>query len=208
MYTVGQLLQIKGNTVWSIGPETTVYEALQLMADKNLGAALVLKEGKVAGIFSERDYARKVILKGKSSKTTLVSDLMTTEVLYVHPNDTIENCMALMTTKRARHLPVLENGQLIGIISIGDVVREVISHHEFTIHELESYIGGGQPAQFCALGEDEPATAGRRAEIKGQFIPARKSNGTEDRVCRETACAADDRSNFFCGGCHRKPPAC
>ncbi|MBI4028656.1 MAG: CBS domain-containing protein [Verrucomicrobia bacterium] len=146
MTTVGQLLQIKGNTVWSIAPEATVYEALQLMEDKNLGAVMVLKEGKVAGIFSERDYARKVILKGKSSKTTLVGELMTTEVLYVRPNDTIENCMALMTTKRARHLPVLENGQLVGIISIGDVVREIISHHEFTIRELERYIRGGQPA--------------------------------------------------------------
>lgn len=143
MYTVQQLLQVKGNQVWTIAPKATVYEALQLMAEKNVGAVLVLQNGKVAGIFTERDYARKVILKGKSSKTTTVGEVMTKEVLYVGPADTIENCMALMTAKRTRHLPVLEDGRLTGIISIGDVVKEIISDREFTIRQLERYVTGG-----------------------------------------------------------------
>jgi CBS domain-containing protein len=143
MYTVRQLLQAKGNQVWSVPPKTTVYDALQLMADKNVGALLVIQDSKVTGIFSERDYARKVVLKGKSSKTTSVGELMVREVLYIGPDDTIEECMALMTAKRTRHLPVLEDGKLIGIISIGDVVKEIISDREFTIRELERYITGG-----------------------------------------------------------------
>jgi CBS domain-containing protein len=143
MYTVRQLLKVKGGAVWSIAPEATVYEALQLMADKNIGALVVVKDRKVVGIFSERDYARKVILHGKSSKTVTVGELMTKEVLYVSPDDTIENCMALMTAKRARHLPVLENSHLVGVVSIGDVVKEIISDREFTIQQLEKYITGG-----------------------------------------------------------------
>src|SRR5437762_1531891 len=119
MYTVRHLLQEKGNQVWSVSPSAMVYAALELMATKNLGAVLVMDAGKVVGIFTERDYARKVILKGKSSKTATVGELMTTEVLYVSPDDTLENCMALMTDKRARHLPVLENGKLLGLVSIG-----------------------------------------------------------------------------------------
>jgi CBS domain-containing protein len=146
MYTVRQLLQVKGNKVWSIPPNATVYEALQSMADKNIGALLVIQNEKVSGIFSERDYARKVILQGKSSKTTTVGELMTREVLYVGPDDSIEECMALMTAKRTRHLPVLEEGQLVGVISIGDVVKEIISDREFMIHELERYITGGYAA--------------------------------------------------------------
>ena len=146
MYTVRQLLQAKGNQVWSIPPHTTVYAALQLMADKNVGALLIIQDGKVAGIFSERDYARKVVLKGKSSKTSTVGELMTREVLYISPDETIEECMALMTAKRTRHLPVLEDEKLIGIISIGDVVKEIISDREFTIRELERYITGGYAA--------------------------------------------------------------
>jgi CBS domain-containing protein len=143
MYTVGQLLQAKGNQVWTIAPEVTVYEALQLMAEKNIGSLVVVKEGNVVGILSERDYARNVILKGKSSKTTTVGELMTKEVLYVNPDDTIETCMALMTDKRLRHLPVMDGGQLAGIVSIGDIVKEIISDREFTIRELERYIHGG-----------------------------------------------------------------
>ncbi len=143
MYNVRQLLQAKGNKVYTIAPEATVYEALQLMAEKNIGALVVIEEGKVVGILSERDYARNVILKGKSSKTTSVADLMTEEVLYVSPDDTVENCMALMTNKRLRHLPVMENGQLVGIVSIGDIVKEIISDREFMIRELERYIHGG-----------------------------------------------------------------
>ena len=143
MYTLREMLKMKGDQVWSITPQATVYEALELMATKNCGALVVIKDDKVVGIFSERDYARKVILQGKSSKTTSVGELMTREVLYVSPDDTIENCMALMTSKRTRHLPILENGKLAGIISIGDVVKAIISEHEFTIRELERYIHGG-----------------------------------------------------------------
>ena len=110
MYTVRHLLREKDSHVWSIAPQATVYEALELMVAKNCGAVLVLENNQLVGIFTERDYARKVVLKGKSSKTATVGELMTTEVLYVSPDDTIENCMALMTDKRARHLPVLESG--------------------------------------------------------------------------------------------------
>jgi CBS domain-containing protein len=143
MYTVGQLLEAKGGSVWSIAPEASVYAALQLMAEKNVGAVLVIQDDKVVGIFSERDYARKVILQGRTSKTSKVGQIMTREVLYVGPDATIENCMALMTAKRTRHLPVMDNNRLVGIISIGDVVKEIISDREFTIRELEKYITGG-----------------------------------------------------------------
>jgi len=143
MHTVKELLREKGSQVWSIAPKATVYEALELMATKNIGALVVIEAGNVAGIFTERDYARKVILKGRSSKTTTVGELMITDVLYVSPDDTIENCMALMTDKRMRHLPVMEDSKLAGIISIGDIVRVIISDREFTIRELERYITGG-----------------------------------------------------------------
>ena len=142
MSTVSEILKIKGKEIWSISLHATVFEALQILADKDVGALLVVDEGKLVGIFSERDYARKVILKGKSSKETSVGELMTKEVLYVNPTDTIENCMALMTAKRVRHLPVLENDRLLGIVTIGDVVNQIISQQQFTIHELERYIYG------------------------------------------------------------------
>ena len=145
MYTVRQLLQTKGNEVWSVAPQTTVYQVLELMADKNVGALVVVAGRKVVGIFTERDYARKVILKGKDSKTVAVGELMTKNVLYVGPDETIDKCMALMTDKHTRHLPVLEKGQLVGLISIGDVVKSVISDQQFTIQELERYIVGGWP---------------------------------------------------------------
>ena len=145
MYTVRQLLQEKGGQVWAIAPETTVYHALELMAEKNIGSLVVMEQGKVVGIFTERDYSRKVVLKGKTSKTTSVGELMTTEVLYVGPEATIEDCMAVMTGKRARHLPVMDNDQLVGIVSIGDIVKQIISDREFTIRELERYITGGWP---------------------------------------------------------------
>src|SRR5216684_8545954 len=131
MYTVRQLLQEKGNQVWIISPDATVYQALELMAAKNCGSLVVVQDGKVVGILSERDYSRGVVLKGKSSRTMSVGDLMTTEVLYISPDDTIENCMALMTKHRTRHLPVMDNGQLAGLISIGDVVKQVIDDREF-----------------------------------------------------------------------------
>jgi len=143
MHTVKELLREKGSEVWTIAPKITVYEALELMSGKNIGALVVVESGNVVGMFTERDYARKVILKGRSSKTTTVGELMITDVLYVSPEDTIENCMALMTDKRLRHLPVMDNDQLAGLISIGDIVRVIISDREFTIRELERYITGG-----------------------------------------------------------------
>ena len=143
MYTVRHLLEEKGNQVWTIPPGASTFEALELMAQKNIGALLVLEQEKILGIFTERDYARKVVLKGKTSKTTTVGELMTSEVLYVSPEDTIEQCMALMTEKRARHLPVLEDRKVVGVVSIGDVVKAVITDREFMIRELERYITGG-----------------------------------------------------------------
>ncbi len=144
MITVSQLLQEKGADTWSVPPDMKVYDALKLMAEKNVGALLVLDGRKLVGIFSERDYARKVILKGKASKTIPVREIMTEEVLYVRPSHSIEECMALMTSKRIRHLPVLEDDNLLGVISIGDVVRVLISEREFTIKQLENYITGGR----------------------------------------------------------------
>ena len=143
MATVRELLKAKGKEIWSITPQATAYEALQVMAEKDVGALLVLDKDNLVGIFSERDYARKVILKGKFSKETPVSELMTREVLYISPQSPIEDCMALMTAKRIRHLPVLENEKLIGIVTIGDVVRQIISDQEFTIEQLGKYITGG-----------------------------------------------------------------
>jgi CBS domain-containing protein len=143
MYTVRHLLEEKGNKVWTISPQATAFEALEIMAEKNIGAVLVLEGDKIHGIFTERDYARKVVLQGKTSKTTKVGELMTSEVLYISPEDTMETCMALMTEKRARHLPVLDGSKLVGVVSIGDVVKAVISDREFKIRELERYITGG-----------------------------------------------------------------
>lgn len=142
MKTVAQLLRAKGHEVFSVSPETTVFAALQLMAEKNVGALIVLEGGRVVGIFSERDYARKVILKGKSSRETPVREIMSPRVLYVRPEQTIEECMALMTNKRVRHLPVLEEDRLVGVISIGDVVKAIISEQEFMIEQLQNYITG------------------------------------------------------------------
>ena len=144
MQTVKQLLQTKGFDVWSVAPDTSVYDALALMADKNIGALLVLDNGKVVGIFSERDYARKVVLKGKTSRDTPVSEVMTSRVVYLRPEQTIEDCMALMTDKHIRHLPVLEDNQAIGVISIGDVVKTIISEQEFMIQQLENYVTGSR----------------------------------------------------------------
>jgi CBS domain-containing protein len=144
MITVRQLLRVKGHDVWHIAPDALVYDALKLMADKEVGALLVLEGKDVIGIISERDYARKVILKEKSSMGTPVRGIMTRRVMYVRPEQTIQECMALMTDKHIRHLPVLdEDDQLIGIISIGDVVKAIISQQEFMIEQLERYIGGG-----------------------------------------------------------------
>ncbi len=146
MKSVQQILSAKPREVWSVSPSQSVYEALELMAQKDIGAVLVLENNKVIGIFSERDYARKVILKGKSSRETTVGELMTRDVLYIRPDQSLEECMALMTDKRIRHLPVIQNDKLIGIVTIGDVVKAIISDQEFTIHELENYISGGYGA--------------------------------------------------------------
>ena len=142
--TVRQLINRKGNAVWSSQPDATVFEALSLMAEKGIGAILVFDEDNLVGIFSERDYARKVILKGRSSSNTVVGEIMTKKVLVVHPNQTMNDCMALMTDKHIRHLPVMEDNSVIGIISIGDVVKEIISEQEFVINQLEHYITGGR----------------------------------------------------------------
>ena len=137
--TVRNMLRGKDN-VYSVGPGDTVYDALRLMADKNVGAVLVRSGHKIEGIFSERDYARKVILLGKTSNETLVSEIMTTKVICVEPDWTADQCMALMTDKRVRHLPVVEDERLIGVISIGDVVRSVVDDQQFTINSLQRYI--------------------------------------------------------------------
>ena len=142
MKLVSELLRAKEREIWSVRPDSSVLEALNLMADKNVGALLVFEEEKLVGIFSERDYARKVILKGKASKDTTVKEIMSSKVLYVKPEQTVEDCMELMTDKRIRHLPVLEEDQVIGVISIGDVVKAIISDKDFMIHQLESYITG------------------------------------------------------------------
>ncbi len=137
---VSQILKTKGDKVWSVAPQDTAYKALQLMSDKNLGAVLVIDKGKVVGLFSERDYARKVILKGKSSKTTNVSELMTKEVLFVEPDTSVVDCMSLMTENFVRHLPVMQKKQLVGMVSQGDVVKQLIADQKFENEELERYI--------------------------------------------------------------------
>jgi CBS domain-containing protein len=142
MKTVREILQGKGSAVWSVLPESTVFEALQLLAEKNVGALLVIKNDRVVGILSERDYARKVILHGKHSKDTLVKEIMSSLVIYVNTSLSVEECMALMINKRIRHLPVIENGRLSGIISIGDVVNAIIDEKEFVIDQLVHYITG------------------------------------------------------------------
>jgi CBS domain-containing protein len=144
MTFVSQLLSAKGTDVWSVTPEYTVFAALVLMAEKEIGALLVLDGESLVGIFSERDYARKVILRDKSSRDTSVSEVMSAPVIVVRPDQSIEECMSLMTEKRTRHLPVLDNGKLTGLISIGDVVKAVISDRETVIGQLESYITGTQ----------------------------------------------------------------
>lgn len=142
MNTVGKILLRKGSQVWHVRPDDSVFKALELMSEKNVGALVVLEDQKLVGIFSERDYARKVILQGRASKDTPVQDIMSSKVAVVRPDHSVEECMALMTEKRFRHLPVLKDDQLVGIVSIGDVVKAIISEQEFVIEQLENYIAG------------------------------------------------------------------
>lgn len=144
MITVKHLLQDKGHGTWSTTSDSLVYDALKLMADKGVGALLVLEAGKLVGIISERDYARKVILHGKSSLNTPVKEIMTENVICVRPEQTIEECMALMTDKHIRHLPVLQGDEVIGVVSIGDVVKAEIAEKNFLIKQLENYITGSR----------------------------------------------------------------
>jgi CBS domain-containing protein len=142
MRTVRDILQEKGFAVHTIAPEAKVYQALQLMADRNVGALMVIEDGVVVGLISERDYARKIVLKGKFSKDVPVWEIMTAEVVRIGPDEDIEGCMQLMTHKRVRHLPVFESERLIGIISVGDIVKAIIEHKEEIIEQLEDYIKG------------------------------------------------------------------
>lgn len=140
--TVGHLLEAKGTDVWSIGPDESVYEALQLLADKNVGALVVLEGDTVCGIMSERDYARKIILLERDSRNTQVREIMTAKVRTVTRTETVSECMTLMTELHIRHLPVVEDGRLIGLISVGDVVKAVMAEQAFLIEQLEQYITG------------------------------------------------------------------
>jgi CBS domain-containing protein len=144
--SVSAILAHKGSAVWSIAPNATVFDAIQLMADKNVGALPVVEDGRLAGIISERDYTRKVILKGKSSKETPVRDIMTEELITAHSGDSVTECMRVMTDKRIRHLPVMDGSKIIGLVSIGDLVRRIISAQTATIDNLEKYITGDYPA--------------------------------------------------------------
>ena len=142
MKTVRDILRVKGDAIWSTTAETSVYEALEKMAHKNVGALVVLDDKGLVGIFSERDYARKIILKKRASKHTLVGEIMTREIVCVGRDEKVQKCMLLMSGHRVRHLPVIEGEQVIGVISIGDVVHAIISDQEIAIHELEDYIIG------------------------------------------------------------------
>jgi CBS domain-containing protein len=140
--TIQNILNFKGRSIWSVTPEATVFDAIQMMADKNVGALLVMQSEKLVGIISERDYTRKVALRGKASKDTAVREILSGQVVHVTPNHTVEECMRLMTDHRIRHLPVLESDQVIGIVSIGDLVNWIISAQTTTIQQLQTYISG------------------------------------------------------------------
>ncbi len=142
MRRVKEILANKGTDIWSIGPDATVYEAIHLLAEKEIGALLVMEGDDLVGVISERDYARQIILKDKSSRKTLVRDIMTSKVITSEPNQEIAGCMAMMTQNRIRHLPVVKDGKVVGVVSIGDVVKAVIAEQQATIVDLEKYISG------------------------------------------------------------------
>ena len=142
--TVRQMLQAKGSQVFSVNPQTSVYEALEVMSKRDIGALLVMNGTQLAGIFSERDYARKIILMGRVSRETPVDEVMTREVVGIAPTASVDDCMNLMTQHRVRHLPVLQGGEVLGMISIGDAVKAIISEQQFRIGQLEEYISGGR----------------------------------------------------------------
>jgi CBS domain-containing protein len=142
MRSVQDILNTKGTDVWSVKPDDIIFDAIQLMADKSIGALLVMEENKLVGIVTERDYARKVVLEGKSSREAFIHEVMTTKVLCVTPERTIDECMALMTDKRIRHLPVVDHKQVVGFLSIGDLVKAVISEQKILIDQLQHYISG------------------------------------------------------------------
>ena len=142
MQTVRDILKAKGSEVWSVAPNATVFEALQRMAEKEVGALVVMQGTQIVGLMSERDYARKIILHGRASPTTLVKEIMTSPVVYIHLDQPIEECMSLITEKRIRHLPVIENGKLVGLISIGDIVKSIIADQQFMIEQLVRYVSG------------------------------------------------------------------
>lgn len=143
MHSVAQILATKSDKhLYTVSPSASVFEAVKLMADKNIGALIVIDQGKIQGLITERNYARRVVLEGRSSKETLVREIMDAPAMYVRPDHTNEECMALMTEKRLRHLLVLENGELVGLVSIGDLLKDVISEQRFVIEQLEHYIMG------------------------------------------------------------------
>ena len=140
MASVRQVLQSKGHDIWSIGPELSVYDAIAMMAQQEVGALVVLDGETLVGVLSERDYARKVVLQGRSSRDTKIKDIMTTRVAFARPDQSVQDCMAMMTDKRIRHLPVMDGDELLGVISIGDLVKSIIEEQQHVIEQLEQYI--------------------------------------------------------------------